>query len=261
MSVLAEERRKKIMKLIARDKNVLVKDLTAEFGVTNETIRKDLIQLEKEGKLIKTYGGAYVHEGARNDVPATLRETILLSKKAIIGKACAKLINDGDTIMLDASTTVFQIAKNIVNRENLTIITNALKVAEFFSDKENIKLILAGGTLDTNSLSFIGNDTKSILNQYFADISFVSCGGLSISKGITDTNEEQAVIRQMMLKRSLNKTVVADFSKFNLVKFKKICDFENIDTLIVDKLPDENWKLELKKRDIKIREAYQYLGG
>ncbi len=250
--MFAEERRQEIMRIIKKDKNILAKDLTEAFGVTNETIRKDLIILEKEGKLIKTYGGAYVHDGAINDVPIVLRESTMILKKDIIGRACAKLINHGDTVIFDGSTTVLHIAKNICNMENLTVITNSLRIAEIFSTKKNIRLVLTGGTLDTRSLCFMGDDAKNILKQYYADICFVSCRGLSITGEITDSIEEQAVMRRLMLNCSHKKVMVADLSKFGLRKFKKICNFEDIDVLAVDDVPDENWKCEIKNKGIKL---------
>lgn len=239
--ILAVNRREAILKQLAEDKSVLVRELSEKLKVTPETIRKDLTILENEGRLIKTHGGAFTREGVKNDLDVRIRETIYLDAKGKIGKKCSEFINDGDTVLLDASTTSLQIAKNITHKNKITVLTNSLKVAEELSNYPNIKSVLLGGTLDHSSLSFVGHDTEQMLEKYFVDKAFVSCRGISIEHGITDSNEFQAIIRKTMFKKGQKRYLIIDSTKFDVIAFSLIGSFEIIDAIVVEKSIDEQW--------------------
>lgn len=254
--MLAEERRMQILKIVLKNKSVLVKDLCEMFNVTNETIRKDLIRLENEGKLLKTYGGAFIKEGVKNEIPIDIREGAFTDLKQSIGLTCSNLIDDGDVIILDCSTTSLQIAELILSKEELTILTNSIKIANVLLKNKSFKIFLAGGILDNLSLSFVGRHTEEFFNNYFVDKCFVSCRGLSMNAGITDSNEALGTIRKLMFERSRKKYVVADSSKFDLTNFSIIDkDFSLIDTIITDKLPNNEWKQFLTERKIEYIET------
>lgn len=250
-----EERRRAIVDLVNKDKSVLVKDLVKIFGVTNETIRRDLIRLEKEGKLKKGHGGAYVDDSVKNDIHVNIRETVYIKEKDKIGYSASKLVKDGDAIILDGSTTSFYILKHLKNKENLTIITNSLKISNVVSKLNHMDLFLLGGKLDHITGSFLGEDAKDILNNYFVDISFVSCRGVSMDAGITDGNPEQGLLRRKMLERGKRKVLVLDKTKFDLTSFYLISEFENIDDVIVDVPLNSEWKNFFEKKEINVIES------
>lgn len=255
ITILAHDRRAVILKLLAEDKSVLVRELSKKLDVTAETIRKDLTILENEGKLIKTHGGAFIRDGVKNDIDIRIRETFYLDAKEKIGKKCSEIINDGDTILLDASTTSFQIAKNLVNKNKITVLTNSLKVAGELSNYSNIKLVVLGGILDHSSLSLLGYDTEDMLERYFVDKAFVSCRGVSMEHGITDSHELQAIIRRLMLKKGQKKYLVIDSTKFDVVAFSLIGDFSIIDAVVVDEFANDKWIDFLESRNIEIIKA------
>lgn len=116
-SLLAPERRAKILELVRHDKSVLVKDLCVQFGVTSETIRKYLTLLEQEGHLIKTYGGAYIQDGVKNEIDVSIRKMLLPEIKDAIGQRCASLVEEGDTVFLDESTTCLAVARHLLHRD------------------------------------------------------------------------------------------------------------------------------------------------
>ena len=128
-SLLAPERRAKILELVRHDKSVLVKDLCVQFGVTSETIRKDLTLLEQEGHLIKTYGGAYIQDGVKNEIDVSIRKMLLPEIKDAIGQRCASLVEEGDTVFLDESTTCLAVARHLLHRD-ITVVTNSLDIAQ-----------------------------------------------------------------------------------------------------------------------------------
>lgn len=253
--MLAPERREKILSVIMRNKSALVKDLCVMFNVTGETIRKDLSILQMEGKVLKTYGGAYIREGVKNQVHVNLREGILPQAKHNIGKICAQMVQDGDTIFLDESTTCLSIAKQLHHLVELTVITNSLKIISLFEDTPKVRLIALGGELDTKTQSFVGSDTLAMLENYYVDKGFVSCRGLDCKAGITDGQQGNGEIRRKMLEHSNRRILVADQSKLNLVNFYKICGFDAIHTVVIDQLQGQEWHEFLKKQNIEVREA------
>ena len=247
-----EERRRKIVELVVKNKSVLVKDLCELFGVTAETIRRDLIQLEAEGKLKKGHGGAYVDDSVKNDIHINIRESVYMEEKNEVGKACAKLVNDGDVILLDASTTAFHILPHIKDKENLTIITNSIKVANSLSNLKHMDLIVLGGKLDHTTRSLLGRETEDTLESYWVDKAFVSCRGISMKNGITDGNADQGLIRSMMLERANTNILVLDQTKLDITSFYKIDDFSKIDKIAIDGELEDKWKVFFEKKNIEI---------
>lgn len=233
-------RKNKIREIITEKKSVTVSELAKSFKVTEETIRKDLQQLEKEGFLTRTYGGAYISDGVQNDVDINLREHIHIKGKQKIAETCLKYINNGDSIFLDASTTSLYIASELKNKR-LTITTNSIKIVNLFTDNPNIKLIVIGGTIEHPSMSALGRTAESNMNNYFFDSTFISCRALNMVHGITDSNEHQAEIRKIAIEHSNHTYLVADYTKFDRTAFTKICDYSNINTLIVDKPLSTEW--------------------
>ena len=241
-ALLPPERRAQITELVRRNKSVLVKDLCAQFRVTGETIRKDLAILEQEGALIKTYGGAYVQDGVRNEVDASIRASLFPEVKDAIGIACARLVEDGDTLFLDESTTCLAIARHLLEREGITVVTNSLPLASLFAEKGRGKLVLSGGELDRKNQCFVGGAAEDALGAYYVDKSFVSCRGADQTVGITDGNAINGRIRALMLRRARKHFLVLDHTKLGKSNFSHICDFSAVDAVVTDALPDPSWE-------------------
>lgn len=247
-------RRNKIKEIITEKKSVIVSELAKSFKVTEETIRKDLQQLEEEGFLTRTYGGAYISDGVQNDVDINLREHIYIEGKQKIAQMCVNYINNGDSIFLDASTTSLYIASNL-KEKRLTVTTNSIKIMNLLADNPNIKLIIIGGRVEHPSMSALGRNAEFNMNNYFFDAAFISCRAVNILHGITDSNEQQAEIRKIAINHSNHTYLVADYTKFDRTAFTKICDFDVIDTLIVDKPLSQEWVNYLKNFETKLIEC------
>lgn len=247
-------RRNKIKEIISEKKSVTVSELAKAFKVTEETIRKDLQQLEEEGFLTRTYGGAYISDGVENDVDINLREHIHVEGKEKIAQMCLKYINSGDSIFLDASTTSLHIASNLRDKR-LTVTTNSIKIMDVLSKNPNVKLIVIGGRIEHPSLSALGRNAESNMHNYFFDAAFISCRALSMPHGITDSNEQQAEIRKIALEHSNHTYLVADYTKFDRTAFTKICDFTKINTCVVDKQLSPEWRNFLESYNINLIEC------
>lgn len=238
--MLAITRRNEIKNIIQDKKSVTVAEMSKLFSVTEETIRRDLKHLEEEGILTRTYGGAFIQDGVENNVDLNLRKSIYIQNKEAIAYCCRNLIRNGDSLFIDSSTTALALAKHISDM-HLTVTTNSLLVIKELCDKPNIRLICLGGNYSSVDQAFCGLSTNQMLKNYYFDKAFVSCRSLSMESGITDSIESVAGIRQIAIQRSKEVCVIADFSKFNHTSFVHICDFKDIDYLISDFIPTDDW--------------------
>ena len=156
--MLAAERKQQIKEIIIAKKSASVAALSKQFGVTGETIRRDLKALEKEGVLMRTHGGAFIQSGVENLIDIDLRKTVYIDEKELIAKRCYGLVNNGDAIFLDNSTTCYHVAKALSDL-NITVVTNNLMIMNLFAQSENIRLVSVGGEFSIKEQAFFGTMT------------------------------------------------------------------------------------------------------
>ncbi len=233
-------RKNKIKEIVFEKKSVTVAELTSLFKVTEETIRRDLKQLEDEGVLNRTYGGAYISEGVQNDVDVNIREFIHVEGKKKIAAKCLAFINNGDSIFLDASTTSLMIA-SMLRDKKLTVVTNSIKVVNVLIECPNVNVVMIGGTLSKTTLSNLGRNAEINMKNYFFDTAFISCRSISMQHGITDSNEQQAGIRKLAVEHANRVFLIADYTKFDKTSFVKICWFNEINHIVIDQKLPKNW--------------------
>ena len=154
--MLAIARRNAIKEQLQEHKSVTITDLAARLNVTKETIRRDLRAMEEDGELIRTHGGAYILEGVQNDIDISTRQILKTAEKQQIAQKCDALIQPGDFIFLDGSTTAWFIARKIADRK-LTVVTNSLEIANILSTSKTVHLVLIGGVFHSSSKSFGGD--------------------------------------------------------------------------------------------------------
>lgn len=248
--MLAIERRNQILALLQKESRVVVSDLARAFAVTEETIRRDLEKLEKEGYAKKAYGGAIINDSYNIDIPFTVRKKANVQSKQEIAELITSLINDGDHIMLDASSTAVYIAKQLKNKKNLTLITNSIEILLELSEVVGWKVLSTGGVMKEGSLSLVGYQAEKMINSFHVDKTIISCKGIDIDKGITDSNENEAHIKKLMLDAANVKLVAVDHSKFDKISFTKIDELSNINMIVTDVEPDQRWKNALSSQNI-----------
>jgi len=253
--MLAVERRNCIESIIQKNKSVLVVDLAEKFEVTKETIRADLEKLEKQGVLVRTYGGATFVEEASAGMTVKERETVNCEGKHLIGMRAAKLIKDGETIFLDASTSSFHVAMNIKEKKGITVITNAEKAAMELAGCENINVICTGGQLVPKNLSYIGRVAEdNIRKNYYANKFFFSCRGVMLDRGIMDSSESEAEIKKAMLECSQSAVLLCDRTKIGRLGVPVFAGFDSIDIFITDTKLTDDWKKTLTEYDVNVIE-------
>lgn len=217
--MLAVERRKQILEQVHKDKKVIVSELSRQFRVSEETIRRDLEKLAEDGHVIKSYGGAVINEIGSIDLPFNVRWKSNSIGKQKIADLISQEIQDGEHIFLDASTTAVFIAKNIKNKKKLTVITNSIENLLELSDISEWDIISTGGMLKGDSMSFLGVKAAESIEQYNADKVFFSCKGLEYPKGITEGNDETGCIKQSMIKSANESIPDSRFVKIRYSRF------------------------------------------
>jgi len=238
--MLAVERRLKIIDLVHQDKRVVVSELSRMFDVTEETIRRDLEKLEQDGIVSRTYGGAVLNRHTNEDLPFQTRYAINADIKRQMARLAAELIQDGDTLMVDPSSTALELVRMLSTKSGLTVITNSVQILHEFSGS-GMTVISTGGSLRPRSLSLVGPVAHDTLLRYHVDKAVISCKGLDLVNGLTESNEPECELKRHMLRQASSVLVLADYMKFDKTAFCKLAEPEQIDTLITSRKPSEEW--------------------
>lgn len=249
------ERRSKILSHLYDKKSMLVQEAAALFQVTEETIRRDFKVLEGQGLLKRTHGGAVLTDDTKTEASLEIREGINIPGKDVIGKLAAGLINDGDTIILDASTSALYVAKHIKDKKGLTVITNAERIVLELSQCDDMTLISTGGILRKKSLSYVGRAAENAIGNYFANKLFFSCKGFCPRRELTDSTEQESDIRKTMIKCSDQVIFLCDHTKFDRVGYINTARLDDIDVIITDSPFPEGWAEYLNSSPVRIEIA------
>jgi DeoR family fructose operon transcriptional repressor len=249
--LFSEERCIKIAEILREKSSIKVNELSELFDVSESTIRRDLRDMENNGLLSRTHGGAVSACGTRFEPTFKEKEVDKHKEKINVGIVAAKLIEDGDTIILDAGTTTLEVAKNITAK-NITVITNAIDIAYVLSEKQEIEVIVTGGFLRTTTRALVGNITENILKEFKVDKAFIGTNGISIEDGLTTPNYIEAQAKKAMINSAHAVIVVTDSSKFDNVFFSVISPIDRVTTIVTNKEIDEETRREFEKAKIEI---------
>lgn len=233
-----------ILDMLKVQNSISISEFSSRLFFSASTIRRDLEVLESKNLVRRTHGGAVLVVDRNAEIPHSIRLADNSAAKSVIGKAAAGFVNNGDTIFLDSSTTALYLLPSLMDKTDLTVITNGLKTASALSQYRNIRTICTGGTLRENSLSFIGAHTRSCIDFYYVDKLFFSSRSISAKYGITDINEEEALVRREMLMHCNTAFALADSSKFGTLSRCNVCSCQKADFIITEapfKESDE-WK-------------------
>ncbi|MBP3664406.1 MAG: DeoR/GlpR transcriptional regulator [Tyzzerella sp.] len=239
--MLAIERRNAILEKLQVERRVVVSELSALYDVSEETIRRDLDKLENDGYAIKSYGGAVINENSNLDLPYNVRKNTNVLGKQKIASLISEMIHDGENIMLDASSTAVAIAKAIKNKKDLTVITNSLEIALELLETPGCNVISTGGLATGSSFALVGSVTDKTIRSYYVDKAIISCKGINMYAGFTESDERHANNKASMFYMAKTKILAVDSSKFNKIAFAKIGDLREISRIVTDKKPEEEW--------------------
>lgn len=236
------ERRLQISMMVRERGSVQVAPLAKRFGVSMQTIRKDLHFLAERGVAERSYGGA-ISAGAVNvsaEPPLEAKRSTHPDEKERIGRLAAAMVSPGESIVLDSGTTTLQIARHLADDDDITVLTNDLDILGVLAAKERINVVMLGGTLRRKNRAFYGAQTVESLNELHVDKLFLGVDGFDIERGITTHHEPEAMLNRKMVQAARQVIAVTDYSKFGKVCLHRIINAAEIDDLVTDKhMPPE----------------------
>ncbi|MEN4582617.1 DeoR/GlpR family DNA-binding transcription regulator [Pantoea agglomerans] len=234
------ERRNRIVEMVNSTGSRLVNDISAELGVTEVTVRADLRLLEERGLLARFHGGAARIDGPGNDhgnvsaeISLSERYQLAADPKNRIAVQAARLVKEGDTVILDSGSTTKLLAEELAGMRNIAVITNNLPAASILAENKDITLVVCGGTVRHKTASLHGSIAEYALRGVSANLMFVGADGLDVENGITTFNEGFA-ISAVMAAASRQVVVITDSSKFARKGFNQVLALDEIDTIITD---------------------------
>ncbi len=251
--MLAVERRNLILEKLQTERRVVVSELSQHFEVSEETIRRDLDKLEKEGLATKSYGGAVINENVSIDLPFNIRKNQNVGGKQKMAEIVAEMVQDGDHIFLDASTTAVFIAKALKDKERLTVITNSMEILIELSDVSGWNIISTGGVMKEGYLAFLGSRTEEVIRSYYVDKVFFSCKALDQEWGIMESQESFGTTKKAMIASGRKKILVVDSTKFDQTAFSVAGKLRDLDVVVTDKRPSEKWLARFTNAEIECR--------
>jgi DeoR family transcriptional regulator, aga operon transcriptional repressor len=248
------ERRQIITTLVRERGSVQVAPLAERFGVSMQTIRKDLHFLTQRGVAERSYGGAMLAGGVNVTAePATeAKQSIHTGEKIRIGQLAASMVLPGDSVVLDSGTTTLQIAQHLPDDEDVTVLTNDLDILGVLARKERINVVMLGGALRRRNRAFYGSQTMGALDNLRVDKLFLGVDGFDIECGITTHYEPEAMLNRKMVEAAREVIAVTDGSKFGRVCLHRIIDIADIDALVTDEAIPEAIQAESDRLDFRI---------
>lgn len=251
-TMLAEQRRQKILELIQEEGSARVKRLSEIFDVSEPTIRQDLERLEAEDFVIKSHGGAVLKTVQQQVRSMSLQHRENLDKKILIGRKAAEFIADGDSIILDSGSTTTEIAKNLNGKQDLKIITNALNIALLVGSNPSFELMVTGGDFKAPTLSLTGEKAAVFFEQIHVDKLFLATGGISPEDELTYPGLTDLPVKKAMIEAAGTVYLVADSTKIGKASFASLGSIEQVDYFITDAGIPESVCEAYRKKGIQI---------
>ena len=251
-SASAYERHQNILEIVNRAKNIRVNDLAEQLDVSESTIRTDLETLHDQGLLIRVRGGAIANEIDLPSLPMTEKALKNADEKQAIARWAAGLVEDGDVIMLDASSTVLHIARFLHDRRNLTVFTNGITVAQELAKETSNTVIIIGGILRANGNAITGEISKQLLQDYHVRTAFVSCGAFKPDLGFFEMDMQEAQMKALMLKSAQRRVAMIDASKIGEIGLTAFASLDDFDYFITDEKISRQQIQEIRQRDVHV---------
>jgi DeoR family fructose operon transcriptional repressor len=244
--VYAPERQREIVQRAIRNGRVEVAALAEHFGVTTETVRRDLTRLERQGQVRRVHGGALPIEHLGFELDYEERMALHHSEKERIGQAAADLLPDEGTVLIDAGTTTARLVEAIPSDRELVVTTNSLPLAQLLVARRNITVLMPGGRLRPRTLAQVDVWTQRVLAELHVDVAFIATNGISAEHGLTTPDVAEAEIKRAMIRSGSRVVLLADSSKVGQRHFIRFGDIEQIDIMITDTGLDERAAKEFR---------------
>ena len=247
------ERQKKMMEYIEANTSAQIRELAEKFHVSEATVRRDLDELDQQGALRRTHGGA-IKLDRSTSYESMYSEKIsqMTDEKHRIADRAAQLVHPGDTVIVDSGTTTFFIAQALSHLENLTIITNDLYIAYQTPLHPSSTLIVTGGMRRHSRQELVGSVPENFIRDTHVDVAFIGVDGIDLMGGITNANFAEVGVKRLMIHAAERSIIAVDHTKFGRVALAKICDLQDVSLLLTDNGLDEDMLLRLRKQNVSI---------
>ncbi len=246
------ERQRQILSLLTQQGRLSVTEIVKQFSISEATARRDLESLASQGKAQRVHGGVIAVEQAPPELPILERDSEQPEEKARIGRAAASLVADKETVFLGSGTTVLEVARNLRDRKNLTVITNSLPVLNMLAGLKEITVISLGGMLRVSELSFIGHITEQALTEVRADKVLMGTRGVSLEHGLTNDYLQETLTDRAIMKSGREVIIVADHTKVNRVATILLAPLDSIHTFVTDSKAEKKFVQALKELGMQV---------
>lgn len=247
-----EERRQEILDLLTRSGRVSVTELSQRFGVSEVTIRADLHSLAQRKLIVRTHGGAVPASQGVSELALVLRRQRQVRQKWLIGQAGAALIEDGDAIFLDSSSTSLAIAHQLKEHRHLTVVTNSLEVARELLDATGVEVALIGGMMQRETASLVGGFGVDDLRRFHLQKGFFGAHGIDLQTGLSDVSPEEAAVKRLFVERCTQVVAVLDATKWGRSGVASFARLEDVDCVISDSAAPEAQVAQVQSLGIEV---------
>ncbi len=254
--VFARERQEHIARIVEEHGRARVADLATRFGVSSVTIRKDLVALESEHRLIRAHGGAIAIDRSRPELSFDIRERLQADEKWRIGAAGAALVHDGESIVMDASTTALSVARHLKTRggwSQLTVLTNGLRLASELAGHPGIIVLMLGGRVRWEALSVVGQLGDGLFSRINVQKAFLGAAGFTVESGMSDATDEEAQIKRSMVAAAREVIAIVDHTKWERAAFATFCPTDKISVVLTDVAAPDAMVRALIGRGVEVR--------
>jgi len=247
--MLAAKRHIEILRRVEERGTLRTTDLAAEFKVAEETIRRDLDRLHEAGSVVRVHGGARSPDFGKREIHRDERERHFLDEKRAIAVAAVGLVKDGETILIDASSSALQLARLLPGeRRGLRVVTYSLVVANLLSTAADLELIVLGGRFEPTSGAMVGLQTLDALASLRIDRAFFSCKGIDPERGLSEAREDHAQLKRALLAQAEQRVLLADHTKFGVRSNFFFGDLTRLSALVTDPKAPADAIAELRGR-------------
>lgn len=248
--MIINERHNKILEIVKEKKHISTKDLKELIFVSEATLRRDLVKMEQDGLIKRSFGGVSLTDPL-TDMSIHIRSQKMIHQKKRIALKCLDLIQDNQSYFVDSSSTVGFLLNHFRKFQNISLITNGIDNAKILANNKLPNVFIAPGMVNFRTNSLIGSDTVKYINSFNCKYAIFSCSGINLN-GPNEANFQQTLIKKAMLKNAGVKILLVDSSKFDRIYLSKISDFSEIDYIITDKKPPSKYIEIFNKFEVKL---------
>jgi len=252
VTLLALQRRRKILDLLQEEGSARVSSLSKIFKVSEPTIRQDLERLEEAGWILREHGGAFLKSVPQQVKSMSLQHLENMEKKVRIGLKAAEFIADGDSLIIDSGSTTTEVAKNLGKKRDLRVITNALNIALLLGTAPSCEIMVTGGDFKAPTLSLTGEKAARFFDQIHVDKLFLAAGGVSFTMGLTYPGIADLPVKKAMIDAASTVYLVADSTKIDKVSFASLGGIELVGCLITDDGISDDYRAKFEQRGVTV---------